>query len=117
MIITLHSFSDIITNSSTEIFTTCTENSVELIKKFINTILKEAGSDKTADDLFTIRNYNTKEVYEQGDIMEIINYDDLEFNNVTNSNKVSIEIIPKSQENKDLASLLYSMFESEEYTC
>ena len=50
----MHSFIDVITNSSTSIFITTHEKSVELFKELINKFLKSAGSDKTADDICKI---------------------------------------------------------------
>lgn len=53
--INVHSFIDVITNSSTEIYMWADEGSVKTVKGIIDTILKAAKSDKTADDLFDIR--------------------------------------------------------------
>ena len=50
----LQSWSDVITNSSTEIYQEATEYTVSAVKEIINTILKIAGSDKTCDDLFIV---------------------------------------------------------------
>jgi len=54
VIIPIHSVIDVITNSSTEIFTNASSNSPKLMKDVINSILQVAGCDKTADDLFDI---------------------------------------------------------------
>lgn len=51
LIINTHSFVDVITNSSTEIFVTTHDKSVEMIKSIIDTFLEAAGSDKKADDI------------------------------------------------------------------
>ena len=53
-IIRLHSFVDIITNSSTEIYIEATDKTIESLKNIINSILKMGNSTLTADDLFTI---------------------------------------------------------------
>jgi len=50
-------FSDVITNSSSEVFIIYNEEACENIKKIVNAILEVAGSDKTFDDLFTISLY------------------------------------------------------------
>lgn len=50
--IPFHSFIDVITNSSTEIFVGCHSNTIAFAKDFINELLKVSKSDKTADDLF-----------------------------------------------------------------
>jgi hypothetical protein len=49
----LHSFNDVITNSSEVIYVCANDKSISLVKELINYFLKKAGSDKTADDLFT----------------------------------------------------------------
>ena len=55
LIIPIHSFVDTITNSSTVIYVQCHNKTIELTKNLINTLLKIAGSAKTADDLFLFR--------------------------------------------------------------
>ena len=52
--IPIHSFVDLITNSSSEIFVSADVNTVKAVKKLIDNILKASGSDKTSDDLFDI---------------------------------------------------------------
>lgn len=53
LIIKIQSVSDVITNSSTEIYTVCTEYTLDRLKDIVNSILKIADSTLTADDLFT----------------------------------------------------------------
>ena len=50
----IHSFVDLITNSSTEIYISATEKTVESVKNLINNLLKMGQSNLTCDDLFTI---------------------------------------------------------------
>ena len=52
--IPIHSVVDVITNSSSVIYTEATTNAVSTMKEIINSILKLAGSEKTVDDLFDI---------------------------------------------------------------
>lgn len=52
--IKVQSFSDIITNSSSEIYMCLSYNGVELFKDIINSVLKIAGSNKECDDYFDI---------------------------------------------------------------
>lgn len=52
--IRLHSSVALITNSSTTIYSSATENTVQQIREFINVVLRIAGSDKTCDDLFKL---------------------------------------------------------------
>jgi hypothetical protein len=53
MVINIHSFVDLITNSSSEIYVYASDGTVKAVKDLINNLLKGVGSDKTADDLFT----------------------------------------------------------------
>ena len=48
------SISDVITNSSSEIFAYFNKESEQKLKEFVNTILKTFHVNKTFDDLFTI---------------------------------------------------------------
>jgi len=50
--IPVHSVVDVITNSSTVIYVQATDSTIKLAKELIDSILKVANSDKTADDLF-----------------------------------------------------------------
>ena len=50
--IPVHSIVDVITNSSTVIYTYCTTNTITFIKEVIDSVLRAGGSDKTADDLY-----------------------------------------------------------------
>lgn len=50
--INFHSFIDVITNSSTEIYIQITDKTIDFIKNIINSSLKIAKSELTADDLF-----------------------------------------------------------------
>lgn len=53
ILIPIHSFVDLITNSSSEVFVQATEKTVETVKDIINEVLKLQNSSKTADDLFS----------------------------------------------------------------
>lgn len=53
--IKVHSFCDLITNSSTTIFVSTHGKSIQMLKEFVNYLLKNAGSTKKAEDLFTFR--------------------------------------------------------------
>lgn len=50
--IPIHSFSDLITNSSSETYVCATDSTEKCVKDIINSLLKFAGSTQTADDLF-----------------------------------------------------------------
>lgn len=54
LIINVHSFVDLITNSSTEIYIHATDRTVTAIKTIVNNLLQIAGSSKTCDDLFAV---------------------------------------------------------------
>lgn len=76
--IRVHSFIDIITNSSTEIYVCAGNGTVNSIKKLVDSILKAGKSDKRFDDLFEISlgeeeehewvGYSTCEVYVNTDL-------------------------------------------------
>jgi hypothetical protein len=51
--ISLHSVTDLITNSSTTIYT-YSENSEETCRKMVDAILKAVGSKKTCDEMFAL---------------------------------------------------------------
>lgn len=50
----IKSITDVITNSSTEVFAMTSQNSVTRLKRMINLLLEVSGSTKTCDDLFDI---------------------------------------------------------------
>ena len=51
----IQSISDLITNSSSECYMYLSYDGISTFIDIINTVLKLAGSDKTCDDLFEIR--------------------------------------------------------------
>lgn len=51
---TIINFSDVITNSSSEVFCVYTEEGIQKIKDLVNSILEITGSEQTCDDLFEI---------------------------------------------------------------
>lgn len=53
-IINIQSITDIVTNSSTEVFIRVKETAINTVKELINDLLKTSGSTLQADDLFTI---------------------------------------------------------------
>jgi hypothetical protein len=52
VVIPIHSFVDLITNSSTEIFVEANAETVKTVKALVNELLKIAASELKADDLF-----------------------------------------------------------------
>lgn len=63
MVITIQSISDIITNSSTEVYTIYTKNDIKTIKSIVNALLAVNG-DLTFDDLFDIELLINDSVFE-----------------------------------------------------
>ncbi len=53
--IRIHSFVDLITNSSSESFVAANERTLETVRKIINETLKAGGSTKTCDDLVLLK--------------------------------------------------------------
>jgi len=54
IIIKVHSFIDVITNSSTEIYCNAKDKALDMVREVINKVLKDSWSDKSFDDLYTI---------------------------------------------------------------
>lgn len=50
----IHSFVDLITNSSSEVFIAASKSTVDTVKEIVNTLLKQSNSSATCDDLFDI---------------------------------------------------------------
>ena len=55
MVIKIHSLVDVITNSSTVIFTWASGNSEAMVLELIDEVLAVAGSDKKAKDLYDVK--------------------------------------------------------------
>ena len=55
--VNVHSFVDVITNSSTVIYVQCTNETTKLAKDLIDTILKAANVKQTAIPFLNIDNY------------------------------------------------------------
>ena len=55
IVLNVHSFNDIITNSSSEIFVNCNNKTIKAVKTLIDYFLEKGGSTKTADDLFVFK--------------------------------------------------------------
>ena len=54
IIIPIHSFVALITNSSSETYVSADKNTVDAIRRLVDSILKSGGSDKKCDDLFKV---------------------------------------------------------------
>ena len=57
----VHSFIDIITNSSTEIYIQASEKTIQSIKTLVNSILAIGESKLTCDEIFTMELKSNKE--------------------------------------------------------
>lgn len=68
ILINLHSFVDVITNSSTELFVCDTDKSVEVVKQILQDKLdswnRNEGHNRSFDDVFCEPYIYTKEMYE-----------------------------------------------------
>ena len=53
--IRIHSFVDLITNSSSELFAAANDRTLETVRKIINAPLKVGGSTKCCDDLVPLK--------------------------------------------------------------
>lgn len=64
LVIPIQSVTDVVTNSSSEIFVIYRKSDFEFIKEIVNELLKLAGSNKTFDDLFELKIWTTEEAEE-----------------------------------------------------
>ena len=55
IIIPIHSFVDLITNSSSEVFVSASEKTIGVVKNLVQVFLNQSGNTKTVDELFDIR--------------------------------------------------------------
>lgn len=67
VILRVHSFVDIITNSSSEIFVEANENTIKNVKTLVDSLLTLAGSSQKSDDLFEFELVNRNEEDEDWD--------------------------------------------------
>lgn len=130
MNIPIHSTVDIVTNSSSEIFTNAKDGSDKELKKIINAIIASCGGTGTADDLFEIKTVIIYEDYynPKNDKYERVEYDidskeGKKMRNGEGFYNVCIKVTPKDKDNKyaveaaNLLSKLEDLFESEERLC
>ena len=83
--ICIHSFVDLITNSSSESFVAANDRTLETVRKIVNATLKAGGSTKCCDDLVLLK-------LEPGD-----------YNEGTTTN---IRCVPKAEGTGELAKLI-----------
>lgn len=128
-------FSDVITNSSSEVFTIYTEEGLEQIKKIVDAVLKVGGSELTFDDLFTIelcfdKDYAWDEYIEEypDAVRENVSDEELlqfckDYDNRHYEGGTLIDgfnIIAKDEKNRDVANILSGIdyiFDHEERYC
>ena len=119
-------FSDVITNSSSEVFCVYNEEGINRIKELVNSILEVAGSDKKFDDLFEISlipdSFLDEDFYDAFDrepeneqelleyALTLDQYDRPAFEGI---NVVAKD--PKDKHTADLISYIDSIFEFREY--
>lgn len=69
-LIRIHSFVDLITNSSTELFVSSSQHTVDGVKSVINAVLTMGGSTLKADDIFSFELSKDEDSYsDYGDKM------------------------------------------------
>lgn len=125
------SISDIITNSSSEVFTYYTQESIKEVKALIDAILKAGGSNKTCDDLFEINlsfdeefckerleEINGEREYSREELLQFaLDYDDglyMDDDHIIEG----FEVIPKDPKNQEVAGLIAGIpfiFDTEAY--
>jgi hypothetical protein len=70
IIIPVHSFVDLITNSSSEIFSSATDGTVTAAKDLINKVLAAGKSEKTCSDLFKVKLLYHARCYVDGEMTD-----------------------------------------------
>ena len=114
MVIYFQSVNDIITNSSSEVFTVYNKSSIDSVKTLVNSILKAGGSHYKFDDLFTaeliIDKDSAEEDYENSGDKELMPLEEF----ITNHDKYCVEsgegylyaqgikVVPKDLDNTKL---------------
>jgi hypothetical protein len=86
IVLNVHSFNDLITNSSSEIFINSNKKTIEAVKTLINYFLEKGGSTKKAEDLFvfkivrdseqdhlTLHSESCLEIITKGNAEEVVN--------------------------------------------
>lgn len=126
IILPIHSFVDLITNSSSEVFMTATEKTVKTVKSLVDNILQAGGSTLKADDLFEFATIAEGYDDESGNevSLDISTKKGREFweknMNDEYAPKLSVKVTVKNKENKDavlaakVLSSLDSLFSVEE---
>ena len=96
--IKIHSFVDLITNSSSEIFVQANDKTIESIKEIVNNLLGIANSELKFDDLFTahlqVMDYDSYEYIKESEVTEehkTENYDGYSESQVTVEVKSGVE--------------------------
>jgi hypothetical protein len=98
---------DIITNSSTEIYTFPSSDAKNMVVKIVNEVLKAAGSDKTFNDLYTIAEVPSDEAWNDFSWwLESEHPEFMESNSDLNPMKASVWLT----ENKEKALKLFENF-------
>ncbi len=67
IIVPVHSFVDVITNSSSEIFVSATDSTVAAAKEIVNNVLSSGGSLAKCDDLFKVSLLYHVRYYDDGE--------------------------------------------------
>lgn len=120
-------FSDIITNSSSEVYCYYSKEGINRIKELVDSILKVAGSDKKFDDLFEISlvpdEYSADDFYEEYgrepiDSKELEEYA-LNYQNYADRPAfIGLQVTAKDTKNQEAANLISfidSIFDYREY--
>lgn len=102
----IHSFVDLITNSSSETYVTATKKSVSSVKDILKFFLEKNGITTPVDELFDVKLVYTGYNNETG------KEEDQEGESEYQPSRVTITVKDKSPENKKLAKLLDSFASS-----
>lgn len=113
----VHSFIDIITNSSTEIYIQASESTITSIKSLVNSLLSIGGSTLKCDDIFVMRLVSDREDDGDDDGEEEENDYDEDYTNVAVSVNPIIEGDAAKTASKILSNLtdLFNIDSSNDY--
>ena len=115
----IHSFVDLITNSSTEIYISATDKTIESIEKLVDNILSMGHSEYKCRDLFEIsidiegfcQDYDYEYRENKDETPEQFLQREIENSGYDNHRCTRIKVIPKTEDaiSKDVATVLSSL--------
>jgi hypothetical protein len=113
--IPLHSFVDLITNSSSEVFVEPTDKTKDVIYDIVNLYLKKQGIDKDAKDIIDIMFYVLLDDFDEKTqkYKEVVVYEgDVNFDSSCTTVNLEIIVRPEYENIKPFTDLLVNLLET-----